>query len=151
MKSILTIDCGNRSQACAQGLACAIFNADEMDILHTGVGSRYEDPNVNIVVDDVDFEKANPKQIFSALSKAMDFVIKASKEGFDGNSPEEMLEFFSYPDEGTGFYSNVDSKVDLTVDDLEFLQRELKSAIDQKSIGISEAKRILESAGMRLL
>ena len=85
MKSILTIDCGNRSQACAQGLACAIFNADEMDILHTGVGSRYEGPNVNIVVDDVDFKKANPKQIFSALSKAMDFVIKASKEGFDGN------------------------------------------------------------------
>lgn len=150
MKSILSIDCGNRAQACAQGLACAIFNADEMDLLDTGVGSRYEGTNVNIVVDDEDFEKANPKEIFSALSKAMNFVIKASKEGFDGDSPEEMLEFFSYPDEGTGFYSNVDSKVDLTVDDLEFLQRELKSSIDQKSIGIDEARQILESAGMRL-
>lgn len=151
MKTILTINCGDRAQACAQGLACAIFNADEMDLLHARVVTRYEGSNVNIVVDDDDFEKANPKEIFSALSKAMDIVIKASKEGFDGNSPEEMLEIFSYPDEGSGLYSNVDSKVDLTVDDLEFLQKELKSAIDQKRIGISEARQILESAGMRLL
>lgn len=164
MKTILTIDCGNRAEACAQGLACAIFNAEEMDILDTGVGARYQGSNVNIVVDDEDFEKANPKEIFSALSKAMGFVIKASKEGFDGNSPEEMLEIFSYPDEGTGFYSNVNDKVDLTVDDLEFLQKELTSAISEKvdeainnkkrgfstmkKMNIDEAMSVIKEAGL---
>ena len=148
MKTILTINCGDRAQECAQGLACAIFNAEEMDISPTSVGARYEGSNVNIVVDDKDFEDANPKQIFSALSQAMNFVIKASKEGFDGNSPEEMLDVFSYPDEATGFYSNVNGKVDLTVADLEFLQKELKAAIIKKNMNIDEAKKILKEAGL---
>jgi hypothetical protein len=148
MKTILTIDCGNRARACAQGLASAIFNAHEMDILDTAVGARYDGSDVNIVVDDDDFAKADPKSIFSALSKAMAFVIKASKEGFDDSSPEEMLEIFSYPDEGTAFYSNVKGKTDLTVDDLEFLQKELNDASNRMSI--SEAREILKAAGMRL-
>lgn len=148
MKTLLTIDCGNRARACAQGLACAIFNAHEMDILKTPVGARYDGSDVSIVVSDKDFDDADPKKIFSALSKAMTFVIKASKEGFDDSSPEEMLEIFSYPDEGTAFYSNVQGKTDLRVDDLEFLQRELTSASNR--MGISEAREILKAAGMRL-
>lgn len=148
MKTILTINCGDRAQECAQGLACAIFNAEEMDISPTSVGARYDGPNVNIVVDDEDFEDANPKQIFSALSQAMNFVIKASKEGFDGSSPEEMLDVFSYPDEATGFYSNVNGKVDLTVDDLEFLQKELTSAISSAKMNIDEAMSVIKEAGL---
>lgn len=110
---------------------------------------------MNLVVDDKDFEDANPKQIFSALSQALNFVIKASKEGFDGESPEEMLEGFSYPDEATGFYSNVNGKVDLTVDDLEFLQKELTSAINNKNenfemkkMNIDEAMSVIKEAGL---
>lgn len=154
VKTILTINCGDRAQACAQGLACAIFNASEMEILDPLVGARYQGPNVNIVVDDDDLEKANPKQIFSALSKAMAVVIKASKEGFDGSSPEEMLDVFSYPDEGTGFYSNVKDKVDLTVADLEFLQKELTSAINNKNedfnmkMNIDEAMSVIKEASL---
>lgn len=148
MKTILTINCGDRAEACAQGLACAIFNAEEMDISPTSVGARYEGSNVNIVVDDKDFGDANLKQIFSALSQAMNFVIKASKEGFDGNSPEEMLDVFSYPDEATGFYSNVQDKVDLTVADLEFLQKELTSAISSAKMNIDEAMSVIKEAGL---
>lgn len=148
MKTILTINCGDRAEACAQGLACAIFNASEMEILDPLVGARYQGSNVNVVVDDEDFEKSNPNQIFSALSKAMAVVIKASKEGFDGSSPEEMLEVFSYPDEGTGFYSNVKDKVDLTVADLEFLQKELTSAISSAKMNIDEAMSVIKEAGL---
>lgn len=149
MKTIHTINCGNRAKACAQGLACAVFNADEMDLLDSDVGVRYQGSDVNIVVDDEDFDDANPKQILRAINRAMRFVIKASKKGFDGNSPEEMLEIFSYPDEGTGGYSNVVGKTDLTVADLEFLQKELNGAASNR-MGISEAKEILKDAGMRL-
>lgn len=148
MKTLLTIDCGNRARACAQGLAAAIFNAEEMDILDTSVGARYNGSDVNLVVDDEAFDKADPNSIFGALSRAMTFVIKASKEGFEDSSPEEMLEIFSYPDEGTAFYSNVQGKTDLTVEDLEFLQKELSSASNR--MGIREAREILKAAGMRL-
>lgn len=165
MKTILTINCGDRAEACAQGLACAIFNASEMEILDPLVRARYQGSNVNIVVDDEDLEKANPNQIFSALSKAMGFVIKASKEGFDGSSPEEMLDVFSYPDEGTAFYSNVNDKVDLTVADLEFLQKELTSAIDSEKLDENinnkkevfhnmnkeQALKIISEAGMKVV
>lgn len=155
MKTLLTIDCGNRARACAQGLAAAIFNAHEMDILDTAVGARYQGSDVNIVVDDDAFDRADPKSIFNALSKSMAFVIKASKEGFEDSSPEEMLEIFSYPDEGTAFYSNVKGKTDLTVADLEFLQKELNSAINNKNgdinmkkMNIYEAMSVIKEAGL---
>ena len=146
MKTILTINCGNRARECAQGLACAIFDAEETEILDTDVGVRYQGSDVNIVVDDS--EEANPNQILRTLSKAMKWVIKVSKEGFEDDSPEEMLNTFSYPDEGTAFYSNVKGKTDLTVADLEFLQKELKAALITEKMNIDEAKKILKEAGL---
>ena len=147
MKTVLSIDCGSRARACAQGLAAAIFNADESDYINVSVGARYAGSKVNLVIDDEDVEKADPEEIIRGVSKAMRLVINAAKNGFDGNSPEEMLEIFSYPDEGTAFYSNVKGKTDLTVADLEFLQAKLTSAIASKTMTIGEAKEILRKAG----
>lgn len=66
-----------------------------------------------------------------------------------------MLDVFSYPDEATGFYSNVQDKVDLTVAVLEFLQNELTSAINSKKefstmkkMNIYEAISVIKEAGL---
>lgn len=146
LKSIYSFEAGSRAKECSQAIAVLLFNADEdgKDVVDAGV--RYEGSTVNIVVEPEDDSPENRKALFSALTEVSTWVLDAAKKGFDGNSPEEMLDAFSYPDEGTGFYSNVNDKTDLQVSDLEKVIEEIKKANTQMSLG--EALDVIKSAGL---
>lgn len=159
LRSIYTFDAGARAKACAQGLAAIIFNADESDKFKiVDAGSRYEGTTVSIVIEPEDDSLENRKTLLDALIASSDWVIDAAKNGFDGESAEEMLNVFSYPDEGTAFYSNVKGKTDLTVEDLENLKAELVKArsgitesTEQKSqMTLEEACSILKASGKKI-
>lgn len=147
LKTIYSFDAGPRAKECAQAIAVLIFNADEdgKDIVDAGV--RYKKNNtVNIVIEPEDDSPENRKDLFTALAEVSTWVLDAAKKGFDGNSPEEMLEIFAYPDEGTSFYSNVRGKTDLQISDIEKVVEEIKKANGQMSLG--EALDVIKSAGM---
>ena len=146
LKSIYSFEAGSRAKECAQAIAVLLFNADEdgKDVVDAGV--RYEGSTVNIVVEPEDDSPENRKALFTALTEVSTWVLDAAKRGFDGNSPEEMLDAFSYPDEGTGFYSNVNDKTDLQISDLEKAIEEIKKANTQMSLG--EALDVIKSAGL---
>lgn len=146
LKSIYSFDAGSRAKECAQAIAVLLFNADEdgKDVVDAGV--RYEGSTVNIVVEPEDDSPENRKALFTALTEVSTWVLDAAKKGFDGNSPEEMLDAFSYPDEGTGFYSNVNEKTDLKISDIEKVIEEIKKANSQMSLG--EALDVIKSAGL---
>ena len=146
LKSIYSFEAGSRAKECAQAIAVLLFNADEdgKDVVDAGV--RYEGSTVNIVVEPEDDSPENRKALFTALTEVSTWVLDAAKRGFDGNSPEEMLDAFSYPDEGTGFYSNVNDKTDLQISDLEKVIEEIKKVNSQMSLG--EALDVIKSAGL---
>ena len=146
LKSIYSFEAGSRAKECAQAIAVLLFNADEdgKDVVDAGV--RYEGSTVNIVVEPEDDSPENRKALFTALTEVSTWVLDAAKRGFDGNSPEEMLDAFSYPDEGTGFYSNVNDKTDLQISDLEKAIEAIKKANTQMSLG--EALDVIKSAGL---
>lgn len=146
LKSIYSFDAGSRAKECAQAIAVLIFNAEEdgKDIISTG--ARYEGNTVNIVVEPNDDSPENRKALFTALTQVSSWVLDAAKKGFDGNTPEEMLDIFSYPDEGTAFYSNVKGKTDLQISDIEKVIEEIKKANSQMSLG--EALEVIQKAGL---
>lgn len=146
LKTIYSFLAGSRAKECAQAIALLLFNADEDGKDNIDARVRYKDDTVNIVVEPEDDSPENRKELFTALTEVSTRVLDAAKNGFDGNTPEEMLDIFSYPDEGTEFYSNVNEKTDLKITDIEKAIEEIKKANDQMSLG--EALDVIKSAGL---
>lgn len=146
LKTIYSFEAGSRAKECAMAIADLLFNVDEngKDVIAAGV--RYKDNTVNIVVEPEDDTPENRKALFTALMEVSTWVLDAAKNGFDGNTPEEMLDIFSYPDEGTGFYCNVNEKTDLQISDIEKVIEEIKKANGKMSLG--EALDVIKSAGL---
>lgn len=120
------------------------FNGEESD--DTVFALSAADGNlVKILVSEEDYSPAAVKKLFKSMAKTGRWMLRVAKKGWDGNTGEEMLNTFSYPDEGTAMYTNITKEVDVTVEDIQKVLAEITAA-QQMSLG--EALDVIKSAGL---
>ena len=120
------------------------FNGEEND--DTVFALSGADGNlVKILVSEQDYTPDAAKKLLASMAKTGRWMLEAAEKGWDGNTGEEMLKTFSYPDEGTAIYTNVSKEVDVTVEDIQKVLAEITAA-QQMSLG--EALDVIKSAGL---
>lgn len=120
------------------------FNGEEND--DTVFALSGADGNlVKILVSEQDYTPDAAKKLLASMVKTGRWMLEAAEKGWDGNTGEEMLKIFGYPDEGTAIYTNVTKEVDVTVEDIQKVLAEITAA-QQMSLG--EALDVIKSAGL---
>ena len=120
------------------------FNGEEND--DTIFALSGADGNlVKILVSEQDYSPAAVKKLLKSMAKTGRWMLRVAKKGWDGNTGEEMLKIFGYPDEGTAMYTNITKEVDVTVEDIQKVLAEITAA-QQMSLG--EALDVIKSAGL---
>ena len=120
------------------------FNGEEND--DTVFALSAADGNlVKILVSEEDYSPDAAKKLLASMAKTGRWMLEVAKNGWDGNTGEEMLKIFSYPDEGTVLYTNIKDEVDVTVEDIQKVLDEITAA-QQMSLG--EALDVIKSAGL---
>ena len=143
-KIICSFDAGSRAKECAMVGAVMTFNGEEND--DTIFALSGADGNlVKILVSEEDYSPAAVKKLFKSMAKTGRWMLRVAKKGWDGNTGEEMLKTFGYPDEGTALYTNITKEVDVTVEDIQKVLAEITAA-QQMSLG--EALDVIKSAGL---
>jgi len=143
-KIICSFDAGSRAKACAMVGAVMTFNAEENDDTVFAL-SGAEGNLVKILVSEEDYSPEAAKKLLASMAKTGRWMLEVVEKGWDGNTGEEMLKIFSYPDEGTALYTNITKEVDVTVEDIQKVLAEVTAA-QQMSLG--EALDVIKSAGL---
>lgn len=120
------------------------FNAEENDDTVFAL-SGAEGNLVKILVSEEDYSPEAAKKLLASMAKTGRWMLEVVEKGWDGNTGEEMLKIFSYPDEGTALYTNITKEVDVTVEDIQKVLAEVTAA-QQMSLG--EALDVIKSAGL---
>jgi hypothetical protein len=124
--------------------AVMTFNAEENDDTVFAL-SGAEGNLVKILVSEEDYSPEAAKKLLASMAKTGRWMLEVVEKGWDGNTGEEMLKIFSYPDEGTALYTNITKEVDVTVEDIQKVLAEVTAA-QQMSLG--EALDVIKSAGL---
>ena len=122
------------------------FNAEENDDTVFAL-SGAEGNLVKILVSEEDYSPEAAKKLLASMAKTGRWMLEVVEKGWDGNTGEEMLKIFSYPDEGTALYTNITKEVDVTVEDIQKVLAEVTAA-QQMSLG--EALDVIKSAGLAI-
>lgn len=122
------------------------FNAEENDDTVFAL-SGAEGNLVKILVSEEDYSPEAAKKLLASMAKTGRWMLEVVEKGWDGNTGEEMLKIFSYPDEGTALYTNITKEVDVTVEDIQKVLAEITAA-QQMSLG--EALDVIKSAGLAI-
>lgn len=143
-KVIRSFDAGSRAKECAMVGAVMTFNGEENDATVYAL-SVAEGTLVKILVSEEDYSPDAAKKLFASMAKTGRWMLEVAENGWDGNTPEEMLKIFSYPDESTALYTNVTKEVDVTVEDIQKVLAEITAA---QQLTLGEALEVIQKAGL---
>lgn len=120
------------------------FNAQESDDTVFAL-SGAEGNLVKILVSEQDYSPDAAKKLLASMVKTGRWMLEVAEKGWDGNTGEEMLKIFSYPDESTASYTNITKEVDVTVEDIQKVLAEITAA---QQITLGEALEVIQKAGL---
>lgn len=143
-KIICSFDAGSRAKECAMVGAVMTFNGEENDDTVYAL-SGAEGTLVKILVSEEDYSPEAAKKLLASMAKTGRWMLEVAEKGWDGNTPEEMLKTFGYPDEGTAIYTNVTKEVDVTVEDIQKVLKEIETA---QQLTLGEALEVIKKAGL---
>lgn len=122
------------------------FNAQESDDTVFAL-SGAEGNLVKILVSEQDYSPDAAKKLLASMVKTGRWMLEVAEKGWDGNTGEEMLKIFSYPDESTASYTNITKEVDVTVEDIQKVLAEITAA---QQITLGEALEVIQKAGLAI-
>lgn len=120
------------------------FNAEENDDTVFAL-SGAEGNLVKILVSEQDYSPDAAKKLLASMVKTGRWMLEVAEKGWDGNTGEEMLKIFGYPDEGTAIYTNITKEVDVTVEDIQKVLDEITAA---QQLTLGEALEVIQKAGL---
>ncbi len=122
------------------------FNGEENDDTVFAL-SGAEGNLVKILVSEEDYSPEAAKKLLASMAKTGRWMLEVAEKGWDGNTGEEMLKIFSYPDEGTALYTNITKEVDVTVEDIQKVLAEITAA---QQLTLGEALEVIQKAGLAI-